>query len=95
MPETNRLLSFGISSFLRFFYENSYRIYLYILSQPHEEDIWTGAQRHRAKKKERIIKFPFKRKGLTSHNVKFLKCLLENNNGQFKVDNKSTILHHF
>ena len=41
------------------------------------------------------IKFPFKRKGLTSHNVKFLKCLLENNNGQFKADNKSTILHIF
>ena len=37
------------------------------------------------------IKFPFKKKGLTSHNVKFLKCLLENNNGQFKVDSKSTI----
>ena len=41
------------------------------------------------------IKFLFKRKGLTSRNVKFLKCLLENNNGQFKVDNKSTILHSF
>ena len=41
------------------------------------------------------IKFPFKRKGLTSHNVKCLKCLLENNNGQFKVDNKSTILQIF
>ena len=40
-----------------------------------------------------IIKFPFKRKGLISHNVKFLKGLVENNNGQFKVDNKSTILH--
>ena len=29
-------------------------IYLYILSQPRKEDIRTGAQRHRAKKKERI-----------------------------------------
>ena len=38
-----------------------------------------------------IIKFPFKRKGLTSHHIKFLKCLPENNNGQ--VDNKSIILH--
>ena len=25
-------------------------------------------------------------KGLTSHNVKFLKCLPETDNGQFKVD---------
>ena len=41
------------------------------------------------------IKFPFKRKGLTSHNVKFLKWLLENYNGQFKLDNNSTILHLF
>ena len=40
----------------------------------------------------REIKFPFKRKALTSHNVKFLKCLQDNNHGQFKVDNKSTIL---
>ena len=44
---------------------------------------------------EKHIKFPFKRKGLTSHNVKFVKCLLVNNNGQFKVDNKPTILHLF
>ena len=42
-----------------------------------------------------MIKFPFKRKGLTSRNVKFLKYLLENSNGQFKADNKSTILHPF
>ena len=27
-------------------------IYLYILSQPRKEDIWTDAQRHRAKKKK-------------------------------------------
>ena len=33
---------------------NSYilSVYLYILSQPHKEDIRTGAQRHRAKKKD-------------------------------------------
>ena len=29
-------------------------IYLYILPQPCKEDIGTGSQRHRAKKKERI-----------------------------------------
>ena len=54
-----------------------------------------SAKRNRLIEKNRYvcIKFPFKRKGLTSHNVKFPKCLLENNNGQFKVDNKSTILH--
>ena len=39
---------------------------------------------------DKIIKFPFKREGLTSHNVS-----LENNNGQFTVDNKSTTLHPF
>ena len=50
-----------------------------------------SADRCRAEMK----KFPFKKKGLTSHNVKFLKCLLENDNGQLKVDNKRTILHLF
>ena len=30
----------------------SLSIYLYILSQPRKEDIRTGAQRHRAKKKK-------------------------------------------
>ena len=43
----------------------------------------------------KVIKFPFKRKGLTSQNVRFLKSLLEDNNGQFKEDNKSTTLHLF
>ena len=36
------------------FWLNSLSIYLCILSQPRKEDIRTGAQRHRAKKKERI-----------------------------------------
>ena len=30
------------------------QIDLYVLSQPRKEDIWTGAQKHHAKKKERI-----------------------------------------
>ena len=47
------LMQFSLST-VRTWYYNILSIYLYILSQPRKEDIRTGVQRHRAKKKERI-----------------------------------------
>ena len=66
------------------------RIYICILSQPRKEDIRTGAQRYRAKKKEKIKSRIGK--------VKKLKVMLQKRNKLFhkqKSSKSPTDRHHF